>query len=312
MRVFPSSLINDDFLRRYWQKKPLLMRRAVSLPADLVTKSKLLALACGSEDVESRLILEHGETPWEAHHGPFERTKLEQLAESHWTLLIQDMNRHMPEIRPLLDAFSAFPQWRIDDIMISYAEDQGSVGPHLDEYDVFLIQASGRRRWRIDHPPMGEPLLIPDLELGILQSFRAREQWVLAPGDILYLPPGVPHWGIAEGPCMTWSVGLRAPDWRELATAWWCDDGIAAQSMLLGAREKELAGCMIGLIEKDDLRHALDISTRYEILLVIALGKPREEVAIEDVGPEGDIKYWRDEQGVHHVPKRPLKDLIIH
>lgn len=220
MRVFPSPLINDDFLRRYWQKKPLLMRRAVSLPADLVTKSKLLTLACGSQDVESRLILEHGETPWEAHQGPFERTELEQLPESHWTLLIQDMNRHMPEIRPLLEAFSAIPQWRIDDIMISYAADRGSVGPHSDEYDVFLIQASGKRRWKIHQQPVGDDDLIPDLDLRILKTFDTQMEWLLEPGDILYLPPNVAHWGIAEGECITWSVGFQGPSATELSTHW--------------------------------------------------------------------------------------------
>ncbi len=220
MRVFPSPLIHDDFLRRYWQKKPLLMRRAVSLPADLVTKSKLLALACDSQDVESRLILEHGETPWEAHHGPFERTELEQLPESHWTLLIQDMNRHMPEIRPLLDAFSAFPQWRIDDIMISYASDQGSVGPHSDAYDVFLIQASGNRRWKIHQHPVSDEELIPDLDLKILRSFDTQMEWLLEPGDILYLPPNVAHWGVAEGECITWSVGFQGPSVTGLSTHW--------------------------------------------------------------------------------------------
>jgi 50S ribosomal protein L16 3-hydroxylase len=220
MRVFPSHLINDEFLRLYWQKKPLLMRQAVSLPADLVTKSELLALASGSEDVESRLILEHGETPWEAHHGPFERSELEHLPESHWTLLIQDMNKHMPEIRPLLDAFSAIPQWRIDDIMISYAADQGSVGPHSDDYDVFLIQASGKRRWKIHQHPVSDEDLIPDLDLKILKTFDTQMEWLLEPGDMLYLPPNVAHWGVAEGECITWSVGFQGPSITELSSHW--------------------------------------------------------------------------------------------
>ena len=220
MRVFPSSLINDDFLQLYWQKKPLLMRQALLPPADLVTKSGLLTLACGGEDVESRLILEHGETPWEAHHGPFERTDLEHLPDSHWTLLIQDMNRHMPEIRPLLDAFSAIPQWRLDDIMISYAADRGSVGPHTDDYDVFLIQASGKRRWKIHQHPVGDEDLIPDLDLKILKTFDTEMEWLLEPGDILYLPPNVAHWGVAEGECITWSVGFQGPALTELSIHW--------------------------------------------------------------------------------------------
>lgn len=220
MRVFPSHLINDDFLRLYWQKKPLLMRQVVSLSTDQVTKSELLALACGSEDVESRLILEHGETPWEAHHGPFDRSELEHLPESHWTLLIQDMNRHMPEIRPLLDAFSAIPQWRIDDIMISYATDQGTVGPHTDDYDVFLIQTSGKRRWKIHQHAVSDGDLIPDLDLKILKTFDTQMEWLLEPGDMLYLPPNVAHWGVAEGESITWSVGFQGPSITELITHW--------------------------------------------------------------------------------------------
>lgn len=220
MRVFPSSLINDEFLQRYWQKKPLLMRKAVSLKDDPVTKSELLALACGSKDVESRLILERGETPWEAHHGPFESAELEQLPASHWTLLIQDMNRHMPGIRPLLDAFKAIPQWRIDDIMISYAADQGSVGPHTDDYDVFLIQSSGKRRWKIHQHPVCEDDLMSDIDLKILKSFDTQMEWLLEPGDMLYLPPGVAHWGVAEGESITWSVGFQGPALTELSTHW--------------------------------------------------------------------------------------------
>ncbi|MEN8212864.1 MAG: cupin domain-containing protein [Pseudomonadota bacterium] len=196
------------------------MRQAVPLPADLVTKQELLALACGDEDVESRLILEHGETPWETHHGPFERAELEQLPASHWTLLIQDMNRHKPEIRPLLDAFKAIPQWRIDDIMISYAADQGSVGPHSDDYDVFLIQASGKRRWRIHRQPVKDDDLIPDLDLKILKTFDTEMEWLLEPGDMLYLPPNVAHWGVAEGECITWSVGFQGPSITDLASRW--------------------------------------------------------------------------------------------
>jgi 50S ribosomal protein L16 3-hydroxylase len=134
---------------------------------------------------------------------------------------VQDVDKVVPEVADLRDAFPFIPEWRLDDIMISYAADQGSVGPHTDEYDVFLVQAQGRRRWRVDPTPVTAAPCLPGLDLRILERFEAREQWVLAPGDVLYLPPGVPHWGIAEGPCMTWSVGMRAPDWRELATAWY-------------------------------------------------------------------------------------------
>lgn len=215
----------DTFLREAWQSRPLLMRQALPGFRSPLSADELAGLAC-EPSVESRLVLEQGARPWEVRHGPFDDADFAALPESHWTLLVQDVDKHVPAVADLLDAFGFIPDWRFDDIMVSYAADQGSVGPHLDEYDVFLIQAEGRRRWQIAPPPAGEPDLVPGLDLAILERFQGSEQWVLEPGDLLYLPPGVPHWGIAEGPCMTWSVGLRAPDWRELATGW-CDEAIA-------------------------------------------------------------------------------------
>ena len=215
----------DTFLRDVWQTRPLLIRQALPGFRSPLSADELAGLACTPE-VESRLVVEHGRVPWEVRHGPFDEAEFAALPEGHWTLLVQDVDKHVPAVADLLDAFAFIPDWRFDDIMVSYAADQGSVGPHVDEYDVFLIQAEGRRRWQIAPPPSGQPELLPRLDLAILQRFEPHEQWLLEPGDLLYLPPGVPHWGIAEGPCMTWSVGMRAPDWRELATAW-CDEAVA-------------------------------------------------------------------------------------
>jgi 50S ribosomal protein L16 3-hydroxylase len=208
------------FLAEYWQRRPLLLRGALPgfrcpLPAE-----ELAGLAC-EPHVESRLVLERGtQGPWELRHGPFDEQGLAALPEDHWTLLVQDVDKHVPEVAALLDAFAFIPDWRLDDVMISYAADQGSVGPHVDEYDVFLIQAEGTRRWRIDAAPDPDLTCLPGLDLRILERFTATDDWLLNPGDCLYLPPGVPHWGIAEGECMTWSVGLRAPAWRDLAADW--------------------------------------------------------------------------------------------
>jgi 50S ribosomal protein L16 3-hydroxylase len=222
---FPDGLDPASFLRDYWQRRPLLMRDALPGFRSAISPDELAGLAC-EDEVESRLVLERGERPWEVRHGPFDDATFAALPETHWTLLVQDVDKHVPQVAELLDAFDFLPQWRLDDIMISWAEDQGSVGPHTDEYDVFLIQAQGRRRWRIDPQPQPDAPFVEGLELRILERFEAADQWLLEPGDVLYLPPSVPHWGIAEGPCMTWSVGLRSPDWRELATAW-CDRAIA-------------------------------------------------------------------------------------
>jgi 50S ribosomal protein L16 3-hydroxylase len=217
---FPSGLDAEGFLARYWQRRPLLMRQALPgfenpLPAD-----ELAGLAC-EPDVEARILLERSEQgPWQLLHGPFDAEHFAALPETHWTLLVQDVDKHIPEIGALLERFRFLPKWRLDDIMISYAEDQGSVGPHVDDYDVFLIQAEGRRRWRISTRADAPLELLPDLEIKILERFEPDQDWLLEPGDILYLPPGVPHWGVAEGACQTWSVGLRAPSWGELADDW--------------------------------------------------------------------------------------------
>jgi 50S ribosomal protein L16 3-hydroxylase len=133
---------------------------------------------------------------------------------------VQDVDKHVPAVAALLACFDFLPEWRLDDIMVSWAEDGGSVGPHLDQYDVFLVQVQGHRRWRVASRPHPRTEILPDLDLPILRRFEPDRDWLLGPGDVLYLPPGVPHWGVAEGPCMTWSVGLRAPAWRELASDW--------------------------------------------------------------------------------------------
>ncbi len=233
----PHGLDTHDFLRDFWQQRPLLMPEALPGFRPPLSAEELAGLAC-EDDVEARLVLEHGVRSWEVRHGPFAPEDFRRLPESHWTLLVQDVDKHLPDVSDLLDCFDFIPDWRLDDIMISYAADQGSVGPHVDDYDVFLVQAAGRRRWCIDTAPAVDTTCIPGLDLRILETFQAREQWVLEPGDLLYLPPGIPHWGIAEGPCMTWSVGLRSPAWRELAAAW-CDQ--VGERHLAGSRYRDPA-----------------------------------------------------------------------
>ncbi len=220
---FPEGLDVLGFLAQYWQRQPLLMRQALPGFESPLPGDELAGLAC-EPDVESRIVLGRAEqSHWQVQHGPFDAERFAALPPSHWTLLVQDVDKHIPEIGVLLDRFAFLPRWRIDDLMVSYAEDQGSVGPHVDDYDVFLIQAEGQRRWRIATDPdrsLRSLELIPDLEIRVLKQFQSDQEWLLEPGDILYLPPGVPHWGVAEGPCQTWSVGFRAPAWRELADDW--------------------------------------------------------------------------------------------
>ena len=216
----PAGIDADSFLRNYWQRRPLLMRAAMPVDCFTLGADELAGLAC-EPDFESRLIVERGHRDWQIRHGPFDEADFSRLPESGWTLLVQDVDKFLPEVACLIDSFDFVPRWRVDDIMISYASDQGGVGPHTDDYDVFLMQAGGRRRWRISEKDYSDADLLPGLEQRILAHFETEQEWVLQPGDVLYLPPGVAHWGIAEGECMTYSLGFRTPNQQELAADWY-------------------------------------------------------------------------------------------
>lgn len=204
-----------DFLSDYWQKQPLLLR-GVALGRYLhLDGDELAGLACEPE-VESRVVVTKPGPRWELRRGPFDADAFAAFGARDWTLLVQDVDKHLPDFAEFLDHFSFIPSWRIDDLMVSWAAPGGSVGPHTDAYDVFLVQTEGRRRWRIGSPG-DSAALRADHELAVLENLNVKDEWVLEPGDMLYLPPGVPHWGVAEdGPCMTWSVGFRAPSRAEL------------------------------------------------------------------------------------------------
>jgi 50S ribosomal protein L16 3-hydroxylase len=206
----------DDFMRSAWQRRPLLVRQALPGFSSPVTRDELFALA-GREEVESRCVTAFGRR-WRLSHGPFGRGALPPLARRRWTLLVQGLDRHLPAAHALLARFRFVSDARLDDLMASYATDGGGVGAHVDSYDVFLIQAQGRRRWRIGR--QRDLTLRAGLPLAILADFRPTAEWVLEPGDLLYLPPGVAHEGVALGECITLSVGFRSPAWQELAEPW--------------------------------------------------------------------------------------------
>ncbi len=211
-----GDLAPADFLRNYWQKKPLLIREALPGFASPLAPEELAGLAL-EEDVESRLILEKGGAyPWQLRHGPFEEEDFLNLPETHWTLLVQAVDRLLPEVEALRERFRFVPDWRIDDVMVSYAPEGGSVGAHVDRYDVFLLQGLGRRRWHIGAAPVEDERLVPDLDVRILANFEPAKEYVLGPGDLLYLPPRIAHYGVALDDCMTFSVGFRAPSHEEL------------------------------------------------------------------------------------------------
>ncbi|NOY67374.1 MAG: cupin domain-containing protein [Gammaproteobacteria bacterium] len=201
----------EQFLTEYWQKKPLLIKQAFINFDNPLSADELAGLAC-EHDVESRIVLEKdGTSPWELRNGPFSEQTFEKLPETHWTLLVQDVEKHIPELTGITDLFNFIPHWRLDDLMISYAPDKGSVGPHVDAYDVFLLQAEGKRCWQISSSAIDTCEIISNIDLKILKQFNPDQDWILEPGDMLYLPPGIPHHGVAMGDCMTYSIGFRAP-----------------------------------------------------------------------------------------------------
>ena len=212
-----GDLTPHQFLDEYWQKKPCIIRRAIDGFEPLLDADDLAGLAC-EEMAESRLILGSAERAnWEVRHGPFEESEFARLPQSHWTLLVQDVEKHYAPLQELMQLFDFIPSWRLDDLMISYAAPGGSVGPHVDQYDVFLLQAAGTRRWQIAEN--FNPQLLDDCPLNVLLEFNPEQEWTLEAGDMLYLPPNVAHHGVAITAGMTWSIGARAPSAADLLQA---------------------------------------------------------------------------------------------
>jgi len=217
----PLGMPAAVFLRDYWQKRPLLIRAAFPDFQTPVQPEDLAGLAC-EETALARLITHDRATDgWTVRSGPFQEEEFPGMPDHDWTLLVQDVDKWDPDVRALIGHFDFLPRWRMDDVMISFAATGGSVGAHVDQYDVFLLQAHGHRRWQIDasestkgkRPPLD---FRDDVELKLLRRFKPTHDWVLAPGDMLYLPPNVPHNGVAEDPCLTFSFGMRAPASAEL------------------------------------------------------------------------------------------------
>lgn len=220
----------EDFLSLYWQKKPLLIRNAFPNLESPLTANELAGLAC-EEHVNARLVLANGDKSkdddktWQVEFGPFKESRFSELPASHWSLLVSDVEKHLPETKSFLKPFRFIPDWRVDDLMISYAPAGGSVGAHTDAYDVFLIQLSGQRLWKISEHFSDE--ILGNTDLCILKNFTAEQEWVLNAGDMLYLPPNVAHHGIAQAckdeqgndeHCMTASVGFRAPSLKTVTS----------------------------------------------------------------------------------------------
>ena len=207
----------ETFLADYWQKKPLLVRQALPDIQPPIAADELAGLAC-EEEVESRLIVHDAKNDqWDLSNGPFTENAFSNLPETHWTLLVQAVDHWVPAAADFLSQFYFIPSWRVDDLMISYSGDKGGVGPHYDNYDVFLVQMSGCREWQVGGSYNESSAVRPYTPVKILTEWESQQSWILNPGDMLYVPPGIGHNGIALGDeCMTCSVGFRAPSHRDI------------------------------------------------------------------------------------------------
>lgn len=241
---WPEGIDEQRFLDEYWQKKPLLFRQAfpdfeTPLPADELAGLSL------EPDTTGKIITQDSQGAYHLEYGPFEDDRFSTLTGNQWSLLVTDVEKHIPEFAAFLQPFRFIPDWRIDDLMVSYAPDGASVGAHVDEYDVFLLQASGVRTWHIDARTHVEHTMRQDGDLKILAHFQASDTWDLNPGDMLYLPPNMAHHGIAKGDeCTTWSIGFRAPRLAELVArmAELISEQMSAQRYSDGQMKRTLRG----------------------------------------------------------------------
>jgi len=214
-----GHLSTEQFFNEYWQKKPLLIRNAIDDFESLISPDELAGLSL-EDQVQSRIIIEkEADTPWKVIYSPLNESVFTETPETHWTLLVSDVEKHIPEFTEITDQFRFIPDWRIDDLMISYAPEGGSVGPHIDQYDVFLLQAHGQRRWQIGSSPVTNEDFVEDLEIRVLKEFEFDHDWVLNPGDMLYLPPKIAHHGVAMNDCLTYSIGFRANSHNEMVSS---------------------------------------------------------------------------------------------
>lgn len=206
----------ETFLQDYWQQKPLLIKQAFPDFEAPIAPDELAGLSC-EDDVNSRIVIEKGgEHPWQAIHGPMDEDVFAKMPETHWTLVVNDLEKYIPDLAWITDKFRFIPEWHLDDLMSSYAAPEGSVGPHVDLYDVFILQGEGKRRWQINTQPVAEDNVIPDIAIRLQKDFKPEFEWILEPGDMMYLPAGVSHHGISLGESMSYSIGFRATSHSDL------------------------------------------------------------------------------------------------
>ncbi|WP_223669128.1 cupin domain-containing protein [Kangiella shandongensis] len=274
-----GSVSPEEFLSEYWQKKPLLIRGGFDDDPALISPEELAGYSL-DDDIESRLIQhDDNQQQWQLSHGPLDEKVFRELGEANWTLLVQSLDYFHPPLQELTKTCSFLPRWRLDDIMVSFATDNGGVGPHLDKYDVFLVQGEGQRRWRIGYQGQNVSSINPHPHIAQVEPFEATIDVIVNPGDILYIPPATPHWGISIGNSITYSIGFRAPSIGSILDALlssqslqfdslWHDGGKLKKYHAFGALHSELPDWA-----QDELQHLLN---RRELL--IAAGKTVTEL----------------------------------
>lgn len=310
-----GSLSVDEFLRDYWQKKPLLIRGAMPHFDGLLNPQQLIELAC-HEDAQARLITQrHGQ--FELHHSPFTAKDFKGLSKIHWTVLVQGVNHHLKSAAELLKKFDFIPHTRLDDLMVSYAPKGGGVGPHFDSYDVFLLQGMGHRRWQIS--TQTDRTLIEGAPLRILKDFKVEQEWVLEPGDMLYLPPHCAHNGIAEDDCMTYSIGFRTPAYQELAEQFlvYLQDRICVEGMYADpdlktqAHPSEISQDMLSQVEQaiKQVRWDADDVANF---LGCYLSEPKPHIYFDAPEPELSLKKFKKALETHGVELSLASQMLCH
>lgn len=213
---FLGGLTAREFLTEYWQKKPLFIKNAFPDFEDPIDADEIAGLAL-EPFIPSRFIFESGgERPWQLKMGPAVEDDFASLKDKKWMLVINDVEKNLPELKAMTAPFQFIPNWRLDDLQVSLGEEGGNVGAHWDDYDVFLIQGMGKKRWQISYAPVSEDDFVDGVDIRLIENFKADEEWIVEPGDMLYLPPRIGHYGVNIGRSVTWSVGFRAPKHREM------------------------------------------------------------------------------------------------
>ncbi|PXF62437.1 cupin domain-containing protein [Kangiella spongicola] len=330
-----SNMLGDmspeEFLSDYWQKKPLLIRGGFSGDPALITAEELAGYSL-DDDIESRLIQnkvnrqnpeQHSQHQrWQLSHGPLQEDTFENLGEENWTLLVQSLDYFHPPLQELTKACHFLPRWRLDDIMVSFATANGGVGPHLDKYDVFLVQGEGQRRWRVGYKGQKVSSINPHPQIAQVEPFEATIDVIVNPGDVLYIPPGTPHWGISIDNSICYSIGFRAPNIGSILDSilssaslefdsLWHDEGKLKKYHALGALHSELPEWsqqeIAKLLNKRELLIASGKTVtelKYpEMLETVSLAKSQElsEIAMSEgvvLHPLARIAYFEYEQAL--------------